>query len=240
MRGPAARVLDWLGERLSAYSASRATWPATMAFVASSAILVENHDAARAIVGPLQEFSGSQLAVGALSGVFGSADRHLGAVQSMLGDPSATALLEGAVDQERRMGASLFTGYALAALGTHLGTQQGTQQGARSRGSRPGTEPLAEALEIARGLQLPRLRRLLGDSPDARPDGLTAREVEVLRLIAEGLSNRELARRLFISENTATNHVRSILMKTGSENRTQAATLRQRARPQRPGLRDPA
>jgi DNA-binding NarL/FixJ family response regulator len=57
----------------------------------------------------------------------------------------------------------------------------------------------------------------------ARRDGLTARETEVLRLLGEGLSNRDIAGRLVISENTAANHVRNILAKTGSDNRTQAA-----------------
>jgi DNA-binding NarL/FixJ family response regulator len=57
----------------------------------------------------------------------------------------------------------------------------------------------------------------------ARRDGLTARETEVLRLLGEGLSNRDIAARLVISENTAANHVRNILAKTGSDNRTQAA-----------------
>ncbi|HVH22083.1 MAG TPA: response regulator transcription factor [Pseudonocardia sp.] len=52
---------------------------------------------------------------------------------------------------------------------------------------------------------------------------LTAREVEVLGLLARGLSNREIGARLFISANTAANHIRSILMKTGAANRTQAA-----------------
>jgi DNA-binding NarL/FixJ family response regulator len=45
----------------------------------------------------------------------------------------------------------------------------------------------------------------------------------VLRLLGAGLSNRDIAARLVISENTAANHVRSILAKTGSGNRTQAA-----------------
>jgi DNA-binding NarL/FixJ family response regulator len=45
----------------------------------------------------------------------------------------------------------------------------------------------------------------------------------VLGLVAAGLSNREIAARLFISTNTAANHIRSILMKTGTTNRTQAA-----------------
>jgi DNA-binding NarL/FixJ family response regulator len=66
-------------------------------------------------------------------------------------------------------------------------------------------------------------RLALGGGAGERRDGLTDRESEVLRLLAEGLSNRDIAARLVISENTAANHVRSILAKTGSENRTQAA-----------------
>ena len=45
----------------------------------------------------------------------------------------------------------------------------------------------------------------------------------MLRLLAGGLSNQEIGARLHISANTAANHVRSILMKTGAANRTQAA-----------------
>jgi DNA-binding NarL/FixJ family response regulator len=47
----------------------------------------------------------------------------------------------------------------------------------------------------------------------------------VLRLLAAGSSNKEIASRLKISENTAANHVRSILLKTGAANRTQVAML---------------
>jgi len=47
----------------------------------------------------------------------------------------------------------------------------------------------------------------------------------VLRLLAGGNSNREIASRLKITENTASNHVRSILLKTGAANRTQAAMM---------------
>ena len=45
----------------------------------------------------------------------------------------------------------------------------------------------------------------------------------MLRLIAEGCSNREIGDRLFISQHTAANHVRSILQKTGCANRAEAA-----------------
>lgn len=52
---------------------------------------------------------------------------------------------------------------------------------------------------------------------------LTPREVEVLRLLGEGLTNAEIAGRLFISTKTAGNHVSNILMKLGLRNRAQAA-----------------
>ena len=57
----------------------------------------------------------------------------------------------------------------------------------------------------------------------ASPDGLSQREVEVLRLVAAGKSNREIADALCISLNTVATHVRNILTKTGTANRTEAA-----------------
>ncbi len=62
----------------------------------------------------------------------------------------------------------------------------------------------------------------------ALPDGLSPREIEILRLVARGLSNREIGGELTISEHTAANHVRSILRKTGSVNRTEAASYAHR------------
>ena len=56
------------------------------------------------------------------------------------------------------------------------------------------------------------------------PHGLTRREVEVLRLIALGSSNREIAEELVISLNTVFRHVSHIFAKTGATNRAQAAT----------------
>jgi two-component system, NarL family, response regulator LiaR len=54
---------------------------------------------------------------------------------------------------------------------------------------------------------------------------LTEREVEVLRLIAKGLSNTDISERLFLSEGTIRNHVSSILSKLGVADRTQAAVI---------------
>lgn len=59
------------------------------------------------------------------------------------------------------------------------------------------------------------------DNPS--PTQLTTREIEVLKLVGEGASNREIAHRLYISENTVKNHLRNILQKLHFENRVQAA-----------------
>ena len=70
-----------------------------------------------------------------------------------------------------------------------------------------------------------RLASALGTAvPDpARPDGLTEREVDVLRLVATGRTNREIATRLHVSEGTVKNHVSRILGRLGLRDRTQAA-----------------
>ena len=60
-------------------------------------------------------------------------------------------------------------------------------------------------------------------SSDSDPPRLTRRELEVLKLVADGLSNKEIGTRLFISEGTVKNHVHNALEKLGLENRIQAA-----------------
>jgi DNA-binding NarL/FixJ family response regulator len=59
-------------------------------------------------------------------------------------------------------------------------------------------------------------------------DLLTPREREVLALVAEGLSNRQVGERLFVSTKTASVHVSNILAKLGAHSRTEAATLARR------------
>jgi len=64
--------------------------------------------------------------------------------------------------------------------------------------------------------------RTRAQAAPARPEPLTVREQEVLRLLAEGASNKEIARQLVVSLATAKKHVASILGKVGAANRTQA------------------
>ena len=55
--------------------------------------------------------------------------------------------------------------------------------------------------------------------------GLTPRDLEVLQLIADGLSTREMAERLFVSENTVKTHTSRVFDKLGASRRTQAVQL---------------
>ncbi|MFJ9695663.1 response regulator [Kitasatospora sp. NPDC101183] len=73
------------------------------------------------------------------------------------------------------------------------------------------------------------LNRLRSDAEPAQPvaagPGLTAREQEVLALIGEGLTNRQIGERLYLAEKTVKNHVSRLLAKLGVERRVQAALI---------------
>jgi DNA-binding NarL/FixJ family response regulator len=59
--------------------------------------------------------------------------------------------------------------------------------------------------------------------PATEEDALSARELEVLRLVADGLSNKEIGSALCITQGTVKNHVHHALAKLGMDNRIQAA-----------------
>jgi two-component system response regulator DevR len=73
------------------------------------------------------------------------------------------------------------------------------------------------------GKLLDRLRHPV--APDPRLSSLSARELEILDLIAEGLSNKEIGERLFLAEKTVKNYVSTLLSKLNMRRRTQAAVL---------------
>lgn len=83
---------------------------------------------------------------------------------------------------------------------------------------------------LSPSIQLRLLERLSDPGPPQQqpsvsaepPDGLTAREVEVLALIAEGLSNQEIARALHVSTATVKTHINNLFAKTGLKDRAQA------------------
>jgi len=99
------------------------------------------------------------------------------------------------------------------------------------------SEKLAEAIRVAaRGetflqpsvaakvvAEFARLTRKTAGTSDSGSEPLSERELEILRLIGQGASNREIARTLFLAEGTVKNHVTNILGKLDVRDRTQAA-----------------
>jgi DNA-binding CsgD family transcriptional regulator len=79
------------------------------------------------------------------------------------------------------------------------------------------------------GVAVPRRR---GDEvvpPDLRALGVTGRELEVLRLLAEGLSNQEIAARLYLSPRTVERHVANLTVKIGAQRRAQLVAFAARS-----------
>lgn len=78
---------------------------------------------------------------------------------------------------------------------------------------------------VVREVMVPAPADFVRDQGKLTALGITPRELEVLELIAQGLSNREIAERVFVSENTVKTHLSRVFDKLGARRRTQAVQL---------------
>ena len=157
------------------------------------------------------------------------ADLSEGMLLAARGDhDGARTLLEDAVDRFDRSGGPFEAALARIELATTLLAL--SRADAAEREVATALEGLAE---LGAGAEAERARRLL--EATRRPGGLTtlpeltAREREVLGLLAEGLTNRQIAERLVVSEHTVHRHVTNILRKLDLPSRTAAAAQAVRA-----------
>ena len=78
---------------------------------------------------------------------------------------------------------------------------------------------------VVREVLVPAPAEFIRDQARLESLGITPRELEILELIAQGLSNKEIAERVFVSENTVKTHISRVLDKLGASRRTQAVQV---------------
>ena len=199
-----------------------ALWLTNIAFLAEACVRLDDRARAPLLYRLLEPYAGRNIVTGTNVVCHGSADRLLGMLSALAGDtPRAERHLQAAIAADARQGGRPWCAEAQLAYAVLLRGHSGDNAQA---------QPLLDAaLATGRELGMAALeRRCLAQGtsatvPPPAPDGLSRREVEVLRLVAIGRSNRAIGVQLYISANTVANHVRGILAKTGSANRTEAA-----------------
>jgi DNA-binding CsgD family transcriptional regulator/tetratricopeptide (TPR) repeat protein len=201
-------------------------WLATLTYLTDAAAALGDERIAALVYPELEPFAGTNVMIGHLVACYGSADRYLGMLAATLGERiRAEAHFERAMRMNEDMGASTWLAHTAYQYGRFL-------LGDRDRRERaaPYLEQAA-AIASARGMAgLGARVRALGTvpAPTELPAGLSPREAQILGLVARGLSNREIGAELSISEHTVANHIRAILRKTDSANRTEATSFAHR------------
>jgi DNA-binding CsgD family transcriptional regulator len=126
----------------------------------------------------------------------------------------------GAAARWAALGCGYESALALAASGEETDLRRSLAE-LQALGARPAASRVARMLRERGARDVTKGPRA---STRSNPAGLTARELEVLALIAEGMRNSEIAGRLFVSEKTVGHHVSAILRKLGVQTRGQAAS----------------
>jgi class 3 adenylate cyclase/DNA-binding CsgD family transcriptional regulator len=195
--------------------------PAALGYVAEAVIATDSAEHAQTLLDELAAFKGHVLTAG-FSICLGPVDRIRAGLLALL-------------DRFDEAHVALAAAREIADASRAVVWEARVEQMRSSVCARRGDMEAAEAaFAVARAIAEPVGMRSVSEPPPhfeshgkasvpAHPDGLSDREVEVLALVAEGASNREIGTRLLMSPNTAANHVSAILRKTGTSNRAEAA-----------------
>jgi len=171
----------------------------------------------------------------------GKAEVRIGG-ESLAGPPSCVVLYAGHLEEGCLEGMGgireLYPGVPLLVLGSHLdlGLACATLKNGADGFVHAQMDPaqVLRAVEVVQKGELaaPRqlLRYLLHQKENPKIGDLSARQREILEMVVEGLSNAQIARRLYLSESTIKQHLRGAYKVLGVSNRTQAAkTMREHA-----------
>jgi len=151
-------------------------------------------------------------------------------VRRSLGEPGAAGYFQSAIDRLSAYEQSLLSSRARLEMARLLRTSDYAGAVTWARAALASFQRLGashEADEAARLLrELGAPGRTSARAPSAESAGkLTRREDEVLALVARGLSNREIAERMFISPKTAEHHISRVLSKLGARSRAEAVAF---------------
>jgi DNA-binding CsgD family transcriptional regulator len=178
----------------------------------------------------LLPYAGRAIVVGGQVACYGAASRYLGMLATTMEHwPEAEQHFEAALTMNAKMGAQTWLAHTQHDYATMLFTRNQPGDAEQAAGLLQDASATARELGM-RALEDRIAARSSPNTISSSPpslidlDDLSPREIDVLRLLAAGKSNREIADALFISRNTVPTHVRNILTKTGCTNRTEAAT----------------
>jgi DNA-binding CsgD family transcriptional regulator len=194
-----------------------------------AAPLLEQLVQARLVDGRVAEARQAADALGAIAGPAGrerveaAAALARGRVASAVGDADAVNILQQAVNGFARLGLRLEVAQGRLELARALAPQSPPAAIETARHARNELEALGASREADAAAALMRSLGARGRAGPRSLGSLSRRETEVLRLLGEGLSNREIAVRLFISPKTAEHHVSRIYAKLGLKSRAEAA-----------------
>ena len=148
-----------------------------------------------------------------------------GRVSAAAGDHTAAAHLEAAMELFSRLGMPFEEGRARLELATVLAGREPELAIAEGRAGLELFERLGAMRDADRAAGLLRSLGVSGRRSPKSAHGLTKREREVLALLEHGLSNKQIAARLYITPKTASHHVSRILSKLGVRTRAEAAAF---------------